>query len=99
MLTDAKIRNSKPRERPYRLSDSLGMCLVIQPTGGKLFQVRYRVGGKERTYSIGPYPEVTLAKARAERDRVRGELHLGLDPVHERRLKKEAGKVAADNTC
>jgi integrase len=98
MLTDAKIRNSKPRERPYRLSDSLGMCLVIQPTGGKLFQVRYRVGGKERTYSIGPYPEVTLAKARAERDRVRGELHLGLDPVHERRLKKEAGKVAADNS-
>jgi len=74
MLSDAKIRSAKPRERAYRLSDSQGLCILVQPSGGKLFQVRYRHEGKERTYSIGAYPTISLAEARGERDAVRRKL-------------------------
>jgi integrase len=98
MLTDTKIRNAKPRDRQYRLADSMGMCVVVQPSGGKLFQVRFRRHGKERTYSIGPYPQLSLAEAREERDRIRKQMTQGLDPVAERRGQRVAKRAAAGNS-
>jgi len=89
MLSDAKIRSAKPRERAYRLSDSQGLCILVQPSGGKLFQVRYRHEGKERTYSIGAYPTISLAEARGERDAVRRKLAHRVDPVESRRQDRQ----------
>ena len=67
-LTDVAIRNAKPRPKPYKLGDSLGLFLLVQPAGGKLWRLKYRVDGKERKLSIGSYPEVGLAEARRRRD-------------------------------
>jgi len=52
-LTDVAIRNAKPRVKPYKLSDSLGMYLLIQPTGGKLWRLKYRVDGREKKLGSG----------------------------------------------
>lgn len=79
-LTDAVIRNSHPRDRAYKLFDGDGLHLLIQPSGSKLWRMRYILSGKERMLSFGPYPAVTLAAARKKRDEARLLLRSGTDP-------------------
>lgn len=66
-LTDTAVRNAKPREKPYKLGDSLGLFLLVQPSGGKLWRMKYRIDGREKKLGIGTYPEVGLAEARERR--------------------------------
>lgn len=87
-LTDATCRNAKPAGTVVKLSDGKGLYLAVMPNGSKLWRVKYRHGGKERVYSIGAYGEISLADARAERDRARGWLREGKDPTIERRVEK-----------
>jgi hypothetical protein len=56
MLTEAAIRNAKPREKPYKLFDERGLFMLVAPTGGRLWRFRYRHGGKEKLLSLGAYP-------------------------------------------
>lgn len=63
-LSDSACRNAKPKDKPYKMGDSNGLYLFISPTGSKLWRMKYRFHGKERTLSFGPYPEVSLAEAR-----------------------------------
>ena len=67
-LSDVACRNSKPKEKAYKLTDSLGLYLLVNPTGSKLWRMKYRYFGKEKLLSIGQYPLVTLQEARDERD-------------------------------
>ena len=46
-LSDTAIRNAKPREKPYKLSDGGGLFLQVYPGGGKLWRQKYRVDGRE----------------------------------------------------
>jgi hypothetical protein len=55
MLTDTKIRASKPLEKPYKLSDAHQLYLLITPAGGKLWRMNYAFGGKQRALSFGAY--------------------------------------------
>src|SRR5205823_13630047 len=54
--------------------------LVVMPTGSKLWHLAYRFGGKQKTYSCGIYPTVTLTAARAKRDAAKTLLDQGTDP-------------------
>ena len=49
-----------------KLSDGGGLYLLITPSGSASWRIKYRVEGKEKTYSIGNYPDVSLAAARVE---------------------------------
>ena len=80
MLTDIAIRKAQARDKPYKMFDSNGLYLLVTPAGGKLWRFRYKIGGKEKLLSIGPYPEVTLAAARDARDEARAGLRAGRDP-------------------
>jgi hypothetical protein len=71
IITDTKVRNAKPRDAQYKLTDDRGLCLLIAPNGGKWWRFNYRFDGKQKTLSMGVYPEVTLADARARRDAAR----------------------------
>ena len=97
-LTDVAIRNAKPRPKPYKLGDSLGLFLLVQPAGGKLWRLKYRVDGKEKKLSIGSYPEVGLAEARRRRDDARELLSFGKDPSREKKRKKVQAQLQAENT-
>lgn len=97
-LTDAEVRRAKAAAAPYKLADGKGLYLLVQPTGSKLWRVKYRHQGVERTYSIGAYPEITLAKAREERNRAREWLREGRDPTIERRNVKAFGAVQQAST-
>ncbi|MBK8740153.1 MAG: DUF4102 domain-containing protein [Betaproteobacteria bacterium] len=63
-----------------KLSDGKGLYLAIMPAGAKLWRMKYRHGGKEKTYSIGAYPDVPLAEARIRRTEAREWLRQGKDP-------------------
>lgn len=97
-LTDAAIRNAKPRPKPYKLGDSFGLFLLVQPAGGKLWRLKYRVDGKEKKLSIGSYPEVGLAEARLRRDDARELLSSGKDPSREKKRKKVQAQIQAETT-
>lgn len=97
-LSEFAIRNAKPREKPYRLADSEGLHLFVQPHGSKSWQMRYRFQGKENVLSFGKYPLVTLAEARRKRDEARKLLADDVDPAAQRKLDKIAAANAARQT-
>jgi integrase len=63
-LSDTRIRQAKPKERPYKLVDGGGLVLLVNPNGSKLWRRRLRVNGNETMFAIGKYPEVELKEAR-----------------------------------
>ena len=97
-LSEFAIRKAKPREKAYRLSDGAGLHLLVHPSGSKLWQMRYRHLGKENVLSFGPYPLVSLAEARSEREAAKKQLKDGIDPSQQRRLEKIEAENAARRT-
>jgi integrase len=97
MLNDTRIRNAKPAERDYKLTDFDGLYLLVRPNGSKLWRFAYRSSGKQKQIALGAYPEVTLAEARDRREASRKLLAAAKDPSVERRLEKIA-KEAGGNS-
>jgi len=98
-LTDPKIRQAKPKDKPYKLFDGGGLFLLIQPGGAKLWRLKYRFGGKEKLLAIGSYDQgVSLKKARGARDKARDQLMEGIDPGTTRKKEKHAEREQVENT-
>ena len=104
LLNDARIKNAKPKDRPYRLGDSGQLYLQVTPSGGRHWRMNYTFGRNERgkpvqkTLSFGSYPAVTLTEARAKRDKAKKILSQGKDPAVERRDAERAETAARRNT-
>ena len=89
-LAETAIKNAKPKEKPYKLTDAHGLHLLITSSGGKLRRFRYRFAGKENTLGLGAYspndPEhVSLAKARELCFEARKLIGEGRNPAAERK--------------
>ena len=80
MLNDTQVRNFRPKDKLYRVSDSHGLCIEINPNGSKLWRHRYRFNNKATMLALGIYPEVSLFDAREARDRNKQLLKQGLNP-------------------
>lgn len=80
-LVDTALRGLKPENKPKKYSDSGGLFLLVNPNGSKLWRLAYRFDGKQKTLAFGAYPKVTLADARALRDRAKKALADGIDPA------------------
>ena len=63
-LTDTECRKAQPKEKRYRLSDENGLSLLVTTAGQKYWNVRYTVHGQRQSESLGPYPDLSLKKAR-----------------------------------
>ncbi|WP_277184023.1 integrase arm-type DNA-binding domain-containing protein [Caballeronia sp. BR00000012568055] len=97
-LTDIQVRAAEPREKQYRLADGMGMYLEVRPNGGKYWRLKYRFADKEKTYTIGPYPAVSLKEARSRRDDARTKLSNGIDPSAEKQSIKRTNRLNAENS-
>lgn len=97
-LTDLAIRSVKPKDRPYKLGDALGLFFLVQPSGGKLWRLKYRLEGKERKLAISSYPALSLGEARKRRDEARELMAAGKDPSREKRRDKVRARAAAANS-
>jgi len=87
-LTDAKIRNAKPSERPLKLTDGHGLYVLVSLIGSKLWRYRFRVAGKETTAALGDYPAVGLQEARERHHEMRKLVQQGINPAQQRRALK-----------
>ncbi|MES9968707.1 MAG: integrase arm-type DNA-binding domain-containing protein [Candidatus Thiodiazotropha sp.] len=87
-LTDTAIRNAKPKEKNYKLSDGGGLYLLITTKGGKWWRLDYRFNGKRKTLSMGVYPDVSLKSARDRRSEAKTQLADGIDPGEIRKATK-----------
>ena len=97
-LTALEVRSAKGRERPYKVSDSGGLFMLVQPSGQRYWRLAYRWGGKQQTMALGVYPDVTLSDARTKRDAVRKILAEGKNPVSVAREEELAVKLAEQIT-
>ena len=88
-LTEPQVKNAKPRQSDYKLSDGNGLFLLVTVAGGKLWRFRYQFGGKDKTLAMGIYPDVSLSRARTEREQCRQLVARGVDPAE----AKKAGKL------
>ena len=80
-LTETRAKYAKPRERAYKLADSEGLFLLVQPNGTKLWRMKYRFAGKEKLLSFGAYPAVGIAAARDKRKAAKALLAEGTEPM------------------
>lgn len=63
-LTDIECKKAQPHDKQYRLSDSNGLSLQVNPNGKKYWNLRFTVNGERRSESLGQYPDIGLKKAR-----------------------------------
>ncbi len=97
-LTDTKIRNAKPNDKPSKLFDARGLFLLVTPAGGKWWRLRYKFNDKEKLLSLGTYPDVSLKTARERRDEARRLLAEEIDPGEHRKVAKARQAAEAVNS-
>jgi integrase len=98
MLSDTRIRTTKPAAKPVRLYDERGLYLEVTPTGGRWWRLKYRFEGREKLLSMGTYPDTGLKAARAKRDQARELLAQGVDPSDARRAERASKSEQASNS-
>lgn len=99
-LTSKDVENAKPKNKPYTLSDGGGLALMISTQGGKCWHFNYYhpLTKKRRLISIGTFPQISLAQARAKRDGFKALIKQGIDPQADRKRQQQAQAEAVENT-
>ena len=88
-LTEIKIKNTKPRDKKFKLYDGDYLYLIIQPSGIKRWIYTYK---NRKEFPIGNYPTISLKEARTKKDIIKKEIILyGLDNYIEK-YKNEKNK-------
>ena len=92
-LTELSIKQAKPKEKQYKLTDGEGMYLRVYPNGSKYWQLQYWFDGKQKILSLGFWPDVSLNEARDERFEAKKKIKIGIDPNDKRKESLEAQKI------
>jgi integrase len=87
-LTATQVKQAKPGEKIYKLTDGGGMYLQVHTNGARYWRYDYRFAGKRRTLALGVYPEVSLKQARETHQEARNKLSQGIDPSEVRKVEK-----------
>lgn len=87
MLTDTKLKNLKPREKLYKVTDRDGLYVAVQVSGSVSFRYDYRLNGRRETLTIGRYGAdgITLAEARDELNTAKKMVEAGQSPAAAKR--------------
>jgi integrase len=95
-LTSKAVENIKPTAARQEIPDALlpGLYLIVQPSGARSWAVRYRYNGQSRKHTLGPYPVIDLATARALGTKALRAVAEDRDPALERQ-EQRANSVAA----
>jgi len=98
MLTNFQIKQSKPKEKQYKIYDAENLYMLIHPSGGKYWRFNYTYAGKQKTIAFGTYPRVTLDEARKKKIAAQKELGSGLDPSAEKKKREQKKREDHENT-
>ena len=87
-LTAREVQNLKPSSKQTKHFDGGGLYLLIKPEGQKYWRLKYRFQGKDKTLTLGVYPEISLKEARDKRQEAKSLLKQGIDPQAQRKETK-----------
>ncbi len=92
-LTAVAVQNAKAAEVSYRLNDGNSLYLEVRPSGVKTWLYRYKIAGKENTFTIGQFSPATaehisVRDARLALDKARMLVKRGIHPVQHRNEQK-----------
>ena len=88
-LSELQVKNAKPTSKDVKLFDGSGLFLLVTPSGGKLWRLKYRFRGREKLLTLGAYPQISLSDARQRREDARKLLANDIDPSEAKKAKKE----------
>lgn len=97
-MSAAAVQKAKPGARDYRIADGGGLSLLIRPNGSRLWQFRYRFGGRQQIMGLGQFPEVGLASARELHRKARALVAEGTNPLAAKKQQaqqEETGEFSA----
>ncbi len=97
-LTDSTCKSAQPKDKSYKLFDGGGLYLEVAPNGSKHWRLIYRYHHRERRFSVGSYPLVSLSEAREHRRSAKKLLEQDIDPANQRRAEKLKAAAEANNT-
>jgi integrase len=80
---------------PGRYADGGGLYLNVTAGGSRAWIFRYRTGGRLRDHGLGPTYTVSLSMARKAALDCRRARYAGIDPIDERREKRQGEKLEA----
>jgi len=104
--THTELRKARPQQKNYSLCDGYGLLLNVSRTGCKIWRLRYvhPITSKLQTYTIGGYPQFSVAAARPDREALRKLVARGNDPsdvvkkekvLEQRRIKAQTVEILA----
>lgn len=86
-LTESSVKKAKPTEKQFKLSDGGGLYLLVHSNGSKYWRFDFRFDGKQKSSSLGVWPEVTLAAARSKRNEAKKKIKEGVNPIQAKKKK------------
>ena len=87
-LTESAVKKVEPKTKQFKLSDGGGLYLLVHSNGSKYWRFDFRFDGKQKSSSLGVWPEVSLAVARTKRDQAKRKIKEGANPIQEKKEKK-----------
>ena len=87
-LTESAVKKAEPKTKQFKLSDGGGLYLLVHTNGSKYWRFDFRFDGKQKSSSLGVWPEVTLAEARTKRDQAKSKIKEGVNPIKAKKEKK-----------
>jgi hypothetical protein len=96
-LSEGFVRKIRIPARGNRITydaEVKGFGVRVTAGGAKAFVLNYRVGGRERRYTIGSWPDWTVAAARGEAKHLKCRIDLGEDPMADRNAERGTPTVA-----
>ena len=87
-LTELAVKKAEPKTKQFKLSDGGGLYLLVHSNGSKYWRFDFRFDGKQKSSSLGVWPEVSLAVARNKRDQAKRKIKEGVNPIQEKKQKK-----------
>ena len=86
-LTESAINDAKPGAKQFKLSDGAGLYLLVHSNGSKYWRFDFRFEGKQKSSSLGVWPEVSLTEARFRRNEAKLKIKEGINPIQEKKKK------------
>jgi len=86
-LTESAVKKAEPKTKQFKLSDGGGLYLLVHTNGSKYWRFDFRFDGKQKSSSLGVWPEVTLAEARTKRDQAKSKIKEGVNPIQAKKEK------------
>ena len=96
MLTDAALRNLRPKSKAYKSTDRDGLYAYVSPGGAISFRYDYRFNGRRETLTLGRYGRggLSLAEARERLFEIKRSIANGVSPALEKQRAKRRLKEA-----